>query len=106
MRGGRSNQHDKVQRARAVVAQAVGDAARRDGFQVAEFVPTTKAPKPPQPKNEAIGVLTLREAATRLGITTDEMEAMVKRGEVRTVEVGWIVMVVSADVNNRADGSS
>jgi hypothetical protein len=32
MRRSRSNQHDKVQMARAVVAQALGDAARRGGW--------------------------------------------------------------------------
>lgn len=61
-----SRQRHKVEQARAVVAQALGDAARRDGPQVAKFVPTTKAPETAQLKNEAIGVLTMRDAATRL----------------------------------------
>jgi hypothetical protein len=98
MQGGRSNQHDKVQRARAVAAQALGDAARRDGPQAVKFVPTTKSPEPTQPKSEAIGVLTLREAATRLGISTGEMEAMVKRGTVKSVVAGWTTMVVASEV--------
>jgi excisionase family DNA binding protein len=98
MRRSRSNQHDKVQRARAVVAQALGDAARRDGPQVEKFVPTTKAPEPPQPKNEAIGVLTVREAATRLGISISEMEAMVKRGAVKSLMAGWTVVVPTSEV--------
>jgi len=69
MRRRTSGQHRKAEEARRVVQQALGDAARRDGHKVAKFVPTTKAPEPPQPKNEAIGVLTMREAAARLGIS-------------------------------------
>ncbi len=105
MRRSKSDQRHKVEIARAVVAQALGDAARRDEPpQVAKFVPTPNASEPPQPGSEAIGVLTLKEAATRLGISTSEMEAMVKRGEFRTVEAGWTVMIVSAEVNSRSNG--
>jgi hypothetical protein len=93
-----SGQHRKVEQARAVVAQALGDAARRDGPQVAKFVPTTNAPEPQQPRSEAIAVLTLREAATRLGISTSEMEAMVKGGAVRSVVAGWTTMVPTSEV--------
>jgi hypothetical protein len=104
MRRSKSGQRQKVEQSRAIVAQALGDAARRDGPQVAKFVPTAKAAEPTQPMNEAIGVLTLREAATRLEISTGEMEAMVRRGEVRAVEAGWTVMVLTADVNSRSNG--
>ncbi len=65
-----------------------GDAARRDEPQAEKFVPTTKASEPPQPKSEAIGVLTMREAATRLGISTSEMEAMVERGDGEVADGG------------------
>ncbi len=98
MRRSSSGQHRKVEQARAVVAQALGDAARRDAPQVMKFVPTTKASEPPQPNSEAIGVLTLKEAATRLGISTGEMEAMVKRGTVRSVVAGWTTMVLASEV--------
>jgi argonaute-like protein implicated in RNA metabolism and viral defense len=98
MRRRTSGQRRKVEQARAVVAQALGDAARRDGPQAAKFVPTTKAPETAQPKSEAIGVLTAREAATRLGISTSEMEAMVKRGAVKSVVAGWTTMVPTSEV--------
>ena len=92
------NQHSKVERARAVVAQALGDAERRDGPEATKFVPTTEPPEPTQPKSEAIGVLTVREAATRLGISTSEMEAMVMRGTVKSVVAGWTTMVPMSEV--------
>jgi excisionase family DNA binding protein len=76
-----------------------GDAARRDGPQVAKYLPTTKAPEPPQPKNEAIGVLTVREAAMRLGISTGELEGMVKRGTVKSLMAGWTVVVPISEID-------
>jgi argonaute-like protein implicated in RNA metabolism and viral defense len=102
-RRSQSNQHRKVEQARAVVAQALGDAARRDGPQAAAtYVPITKPPEPDQLKNEAIGVLTLREAATRLGISTGEMEGMVKRGAVKSVMTGWTMFVPTRQIERLA----
>lgn len=40
----------------------------------------------------------LREAALRLGISTDEMEAMVERGTVKSLVAGWTVMVLTSEV--------
>jgi hypothetical protein len=98
MRGSRSNQHNKVERARAVVAQALGDAVRRDAPQAAKFMPTIKLQEHVQVRSEAIAVLTLKEAALRLGITTGELEAMVERGTVKSVVAGWTVVVPSSEV--------
>ena len=81
------------------MAQALGDGARRDGPQMAAtYVPITNPPEQTQPKNEAIGVLTLREAATRLGISASELEAMVRRGAVKSVMAGWTAMVPTSEV--------
>jgi hypothetical protein len=49
-------------------------------------------------KGESVLVLTMQEAATRLGITTDEMEAMVKRGTVKSLVAGWTTMVPTSEV--------
>jgi len=49
-------------------------------------------------RSEAIGVLTIREASTRLGISTAEMEHMVGCGKVRCVVPGWSRFVVAADL--------
>src|SRR5450759_3033343 len=67
-RRSRSNQHDKVQRARAVVDHALGDAARRDGPETStKFAPHAKPPESVQRKDESIGVLNRLECnATRL----------------------------------------
>jgi excisionase family DNA binding protein len=43
-------------------------------------------------------VLTLREAALRLGITTDEVEAMLRRGAVPSLMAGWTVVVPTREV--------
>src|SRR5207249_2923937 len=95
MRHSTSGQRRKVGEARRVVQQALGDAARRDGLEKStKFVPLAKPPEPVQRKDESIGVLTIHEAATRLGISTDEMEAMVKRGTVKSVVAGWTTMVL------------
>jgi hypothetical protein len=71
-----------------------------------KFVPTTKPMEPVQVKDESVLVLTMREAATRLGISTSEMEAMIARGEARTVVAGWTVMVVSIDLSRQSDRAS
>jgi hypothetical protein len=87
------------EQARAVVTQARGGAARRGGPQAAEtYVPIAQPPEPTQPRSEAIGVLTLREAATRLGINTGEMEAMIERGTAKSLIVGWTVVVPTSEV--------
>jgi excisionase family DNA binding protein len=93
-----SSQRRKVEEARAVVAQALGDSVRRDAPRVAKFVPTTEPPQHVQGRSEAIAVLTMREVATRLGISTDEMEAMVKRGAVKSLMAGWTVLVPTSEV--------
>jgi len=40
----------------------------------------------------------LREAATRLRISTGEMEAMVKQGTVMSLIAGWKVVVPTSEV--------
>jgi hypothetical protein len=37
------------------------------------------------------------EAATRLGISTDEIEAMVERGALKSVTAGWTTMVPTSE---------
>jgi hypothetical protein len=59
MRRSTSGQRRKVEQARAVVAQALGDAARRDEPQAAKFVPTAKTTEPIQIKDESVLVLTM-----------------------------------------------
>jgi hypothetical protein len=50
-------------------------------------------------------VLTIHDAATRLGITTDEIEAMVNRGTVKPVVAGWTTMVPTSEVERLKSAS-
>lgn len=88
----RSGQRRKVDEARAVVRQTLGDSLRRDQPQVEKYVPTARPADPVQVKSEAIGVLTFGEAANRLGISIADMEAMVKRGAMKSLMAGWTVV--------------
>jgi hypothetical protein len=94
----RSGQRRKVAEAKRVVQLALGDAARRDAPQATKFVPTTDPPKHVQVRSEAIAVLTMQEAATRLGISEGEVEPMVKRGTVKSVVAGWTIMVPTSEL--------
>lgn len=99
MRRSKSGQRQKVEQARAIVAQALGDATRRDQLQVGKFVATAKPGEQVEVKMEAIPVLTISEAATRLGISTAEIDAMVKRGTVKSLMAGWTVVIPSTEVD-------
>jgi hypothetical protein len=98
MRRSRSNQHQKVEHARAVINQALGGAVRRDGPPGPKYVPTTKPTEPVQVTSEAIAVLTLKEAAVRVGMSTREMEAMVACGAVKSLVAGWTVVIPTIEV--------
>lgn len=98
----RSTQHRKVEEARRVVSEALGDRARLDGSTgAAMYVPIVR-PDPEPPKSEAIPVLLVSEAATELGISTDELERMVAAGKVKTLTAGWTVVVPASEVKRLA----
>lgn len=58
---------------------------------------TTQAPIPTEAtdvgRNESIGVLTVKEAAPRLGRGTTGMEGMIARGAVKTLVAGWTTAI-------------
>jgi hypothetical protein len=74
-RSSNSGQRSKADEARRVAGEALGDAARLDQPQAPKYVPLTKPPEPSPVRSEAIGVLFITEAATRLGISTAAMDA-------------------------------
>lgn len=94
----RPGQHRKVMAARALAAQTLGDAARRDQPQAEKYVPTTEPTQRIGVKSEVIGVLTMKEAAVRLGVTAREVEAMVKSGRVKSLMAGWTMVLPTSDV--------
>ena len=90
MKRSRSGQHERFS-ARAVVDETLSDAERR-------YYPSNPPPSTTQAlihteatdvgRNESIGVLTVKEAAPRLGRRTTEMEGMIARGAVKTLVAG------------------
>ena len=57
-----------------------------------------KSAEPDQVADESVLVLTLRVAAIRLGITTGEMESMVKSGKVKSLTAGWTTIIPVSEV--------
>jgi hypothetical protein len=62
-----------------------------------EGLPPTKADKADspsivwvQPDPDSMAVVSIREAATKLGLRVDEVEGMVRKGEVKTVPIGLL----------------
>ena len=86
MRGhSRSSQREKVKQARAIADAALGDAAHRDyrSEPIIKAVPRDESHLV-HPADESIQVLTVREAAVRVGLSSNELERHGgdKRGEV------------------------
>lgn len=107
MGNSRSTQRRKVEEAKRAWS-SVRLATQRDMSQpqAPKFVPTTEAPQHVHVRSEAIAALTLQEAATWLGISTGEMEAMVKRGRVKSVVAGWTTMVPVSEVERLTPNGS
>jgi excisionase family DNA binding protein len=99
MRGSRSNQHRKVEQARAVARLALGDTPRPEALPVAaKYVPTTRPAEPLQVRSESIGVLLLGEVAARLGISRAEVERMIAAGKMRALPTGYTKMIPTREV--------
>lgn len=103
-----SRQRHKVEQARAVVAQALGDAARRDTPQgTTKYVPVTKPTEPIEVKDESVLVLTIGEVATRLDISRAEVERIIASGRMTSLGAGFTVVVPTSEVQRfKAMGSA
>lgn len=74
-----------------------------------------RSPLPPPPSltriahSLGVGVLTIGEAATRLGLGRAELEAMIARGHVETLPTDFVRVIPSSEVERlqraAADGS-
>jgi len=104
-RSGRSRgNRERVEGARRQAALALGrdpDALESRG----ESAQATTSPAPRKPpsdagtrRSEAIGVLTLGEAATRLGMSPTELEAMVERGAVQALPTAYTRTIPTTEV--------
>jgi excisionase family DNA binding protein len=90
-----SGQRRKVEEAKRVVQEALGDAAMRDQPQSESYVPLSLRPVDAVPvKSETIGVLFPGEAAARLGITDDEVRRMIASRRMKSLRVGGYSVVV------------
>ncbi len=99
MRRSRSGKRDKVQRARAIVNEALGETARRDGpHTTSSYLPVTKPAEPVSVKSGAIGVLTVGEVATRLNMSRTEVERLIERGAVKSLLAGWTTVIPTSEV--------
>jgi excisionase family DNA binding protein len=67
----------------------------------APHAPPPSPPAKPQP-SEAIGVLTLGEAATRLRVSSLELEAMIDAGTIRALPTGYARMIPTREVERLA----
>jgi excisionase family DNA binding protein len=104
-RGGRGRgNRERVDAARRQAALALG----RDPDQRDLFVnpPKSSTPAPPVPsadapltvENRAIGVLSLGEAAVRLGLSRPQLEAMIDRGLIEALPTGYTRMIPTTEV--------
>jgi excisionase family DNA binding protein len=61
------------------------------------------SPRPVEPRrDELIGVLTLGEAASRLGISCPELEAMIAAGKIEALETGFTEMIPTREIERLA----
>lgn len=60
--------------------------------------PVTSAQLGTPVESRAIGVLSLGEAAARLGISRSQLEALIERGVVEAVPTGFTRMIPTAEV--------
>jgi len=100
MRRARSGQRRKVEEARRVVQQALGDTPRPEPLPLsAKYVPTARPMETVQVKSQAVLVLTIGEVAARLDISRADVQRMIASGKMRGLETGWTVIVPTSEVH-------
>lgn len=68
--------------------------------------PTIPTPVAPSPRpSEAIGVLSLGEAAARLGVSRSALEAMIDAGKVEALPTGYTRMIPTREVERLTKAS-
>ncbi|HEY3085909.1 MAG TPA: helix-turn-helix domain-containing protein [Candidatus Dormibacteraeota bacterium] len=65
---------------------------------VARYVPVTPLPQRDETPSEAVYVLSLGEAAARLGISRRELEAMIAAGKIEALPTGFTRMIPTTEV--------
>jgi excisionase family DNA binding protein len=96
--------NERVEAARRQAALALG----RDPDQRDPFIEPPKSSSAPAPATAAsasspvesrgIGVLSIGEAAARLGMSRHELETMIDRGAVKALPTGFTRMIPTAEI--------
>ncbi len=68
------------------------------GLQRPSPPPSSPTPNKLPAVSQAIGVLTIGEAAGRLSMTRRQLETMIERGEIQAVPTGFTRMIPTAEV--------
>jgi excisionase family DNA binding protein len=105
-RSGRSSRTDRerVDAARRQVALALGrDPDQRDSFvqpptSTTVLAPAASAEASSSAASRGIGVLSIGEAAARLGMNRPQLEALIDRGAVQALPTGFTRMIPTAEV--------
>src|SRR6266568_6204735 len=104
-RSGRGrDDRERVEAARRQAALALGrDPDQRDAFieppkSSTPLPPNTSVSSSPPAVSRGIGVLSIGEAAVRLGMSRSELEALIDRGAVETLPTGYTRMIPTAEV--------
>ena len=115
-RNGRSRtSRERVDAARRQAALALGrDPDQRDPFigppkSSSPALPMTSASESSPSASRGIAVLSIGEAAARLGVSRSQLEALIDRGAVEALPTGFARMIPSAEVEllqqTRTNGS-
>jgi excisionase family DNA binding protein len=93
---------DRVEAARRQARLALGKDPTSEndysGQQKTEETPAISA-APPATHDGAVLVLTLGEAAARLGVTREALEAMIAAGKIQALPTGFTRMIPSAEID-------
>jgi excisionase family DNA binding protein len=108
-RSGRGSR-ERVEAARRRAALALGrDPDQRDSFveppnESSDPVPTTSTNARLPEAGRGIGVLSLGEAAARLGMSRSEVEGLIDRGAVEALQTGFTRMIPTREVERLRKG--
>jgi hypothetical protein len=84
---------------------AIGDAYSRPNVRRAALPPPAPSAPARIERRPSIGVLFIGEAASRLGIGRDELEAMIARGQVETLPTQFVRVIPTSEVERLLRGA-
>jgi excisionase family DNA binding protein len=104
---------ERVLAARRQAREALGDGPEGGDLYAEPPKAKTASPKLPAPvpiqftprPSEAIGVLSIGEAAVRLGMSRTQLEAMIDVGKVEALPTGFTRMIPTREVERLAGGT-